>query len=243
MRMGADVFGRALLDWTQGGKVPEILERDDGWTEEGAGHGGYLAKYKDWPSAERQSMRYVRGRVIDVGCGGGRVTLYLQQRGFDVVGLDASPLAVRAAKIRGLEKAWCMSVDTLARRIRSFDTIVLFGNNFGIFGSPTRARKILTDWAERTQPDARILVESTNPYCGGAPALDRAYYRQNRQRGIMPGQCNLRIWYGNRSSAWFPWLFVSRTEMRALLRGTGWRQSRVLGARSSEPYVAVLEKG
>jgi len=76
MRKGADVFGRALLDWAQGGTVPEIIERDDGFTETGAGHEGYLAEFKDWPSSQRQSIRYVRGRVIDVGCSAGRVALY-----------------------------------------------------------------------------------------------------------------------------------------------------------------------
>ena len=32
-------------------------------------------------------------------------------------------------------------------------------------------------------PGARILAESTNPYCGGAPAIDRAYYRMNKPMG------------------------------------------------------------
>lgn len=27
-----DVFGRALLDWTLGGKMPEVLEPEDGFT-------------------------------------------------------------------------------------------------------------------------------------------------------------------------------------------------------------------
>jgi hypothetical protein len=30
--------------------------------------------------------------------------------------------------------------------------------------------------------------------------------------------------------------------MQTILRGTGWHQGRILGARSSDPYVAVLEK-
>ena len=242
MRKGADVFGRALLDWAQGGTVPEIIERNDGFTETGAGHEGYLAEFKDWPSSQRQSIRYVRGRVIDVGCGAGRVALYLQQRGFDVVGLDVSPLAIRTARMRGVNETWCMSIDTLSRKIRSFDTIVLFGNNFGMFGTPERVRKVLKDWADKTTPGTRILAESTNPYCGGAPVLDRNYYHRNRQRDIMPGQSRLRFRYGGFTSPSFDWLFVSRNEMRTILRGTGWHQGRILGARSSDPYVAVLEK-
>jgi SAM-dependent methyltransferase len=242
MRKGTDVFGRALMDWARGGTAPEIIERDDGLTDLGAGHELYVAKFKDWHFSERQSMRYVRGRTIDVGCGAGRVALYLQQRGFDVVGLDASPLAIRSARLRGVSKAWCKPIDDLSERIESFGTIVLLGNNFGIFGSAGRLRRTLGIWARRTKPGTRILAQSTNPYCGGAPAFDRAYYQRNKQKGLLPGQIRLRTRYRGYVGDWSDWLYVSRQEMRILLRDTGWHQTRILGGPPSEPYVAVLEK-
>jgi hypothetical protein len=119
---------------------------------------------------------------------------------------------------------------------------LLFGNNFGMFGTPDRLRRVLTSLARRTPPGARILAQSTNPYCGGAPALTRSYYVANRADGLLPGQVRLRIRYRARVGPWFSWLFVSRREMRLLLRGTGWRPSLVVGGAPDEPYVAVLEK-
>ena len=237
-----DAFGHALVDWARGGSIPEMVERDDGYTEIGAGPEVYLSDFKGWPSAERQSVRQMRGRVLDVGCGAGRVALNLQRRGVDVVGLDSSRLAVKAAKLRGVKEVWCTSIDAVGRRVESFDTIVLFGNNFGIFGTPDRAREVLTNWATATNPRARIFVESTNPYCGGAPGIDRTYYWRNRERGQLPGQARFRYHYGYSVGPWFGWLFVSRAEMKQILRGTGWHQARVLGERPSEPYVAILEK-
>ena len=242
MRKEIDVFGRALMDWTRGGTAPETIERDDGFTDFGAGHELYLAEFRDWPQSERQSIRCVRGRVVDVGCGAGRVSLYLQQRGFDVVGLDASPLAIRAARHRGVKKTWCTSIDDLSGKIGSFDTIVLFGNNFGLDGTSERLRRRLRVWARETSPRARILAQSTNPYCGGAPAIDRAHYQRNKQKGLMPGQLRIRTHYRGRVGAWSEWLFVSRDEMRILLKGTGWHQTRIFGGRPSDSYVAVLEK-
>jgi SAM-dependent methyltransferase len=242
MNEGTDVFGTALGDWTRGKSEPEIFERDDGLTETGAGHELYVADLAGWLPAERRAIRYARGRVIDVGCGAGRVALHLQDHGYSVVGLDSSPLAVRTAAARGVKETWCMPVEALTAQIGSFDTIVLFGNNFGIFGTPGRLRKMLTTWARLTPPGARILAGSTNPYGGGAPLITRSYYFRNRRRGRLPGQVRFRIRYGDDVGPWLSWLFVSRAEMITLLRGTGWHRSHIFGGPVSEPYVAVLEK-
>jgi SAM-dependent methyltransferase len=237
-----DVFGRALLDWAQGGMEPEVLEREDGFTQIGAGPDVYLSDFRGWPSAERKSIRYLRGRVMDVGCGAGRVSLELQRRGFDVVGLDVSLLAAEAATVRGVNKVWTVAIEDLDRRIEAFDSFVLFGNNFGIFGTPSHARQLLIHLAQRSKPGARIFAESTNAYCGGAPAFDRSYYHRNKARGLSPGQLTVRYHYGHLVGPWFDWIYVSRSEMRSLLVGTGWHLERVIGDHSSEPYVALLAK-
>jgi SAM-dependent methyltransferase len=242
MTAAKDVFGRALLDWATGGAVPEVLEREDGFTQVGAGPDVYLSEFKGWPAAERQSVRFMRGRVMDLGCGAGRVALELQRRGLDVVGVDASPLAAKAATVRGVNEVWSMRIEDMDWRIESFDSVVLFGNNFGIFETPPRARLLLTRLAKRTKPGARIFVESTSAYAGGAPAFDRSYYHLNKARGLSPGQVKLRYHYGHLVGPWFRWIYVSRSEMRTILIGTGWHVERVLGSQPSQPYVAILRK-
>jgi SAM-dependent methyltransferase len=242
MAPDSDVFGRALLDWAMGATSPEVLEREDGFTQVGAGPDVYLSDFKGWPTAERKSIRYLRGRVLDVGCGAGRVALELQNRGVEIVGLDASPLAAKAALIRGVNEVWSTPIEDLDWRIEAFDSIVLFGNNFGIFETPARARRLLIHLAKRTKPDARIFAESTSAYFGGAPAFDRSYYRMNKARGLSPGQVKLRYHYEHLVGPWFRWLYVSRSEMQSILVGTGWHVERTLGAHPSEPYVAILVK-
>ena len=242
MRATTDSFGQAMFDWVRGGTIPEIIERNDGVVEIGAGPEEYLAPCAEWPDSERRSMSFVRGRVADVGCGGGRVALHLQDLGFDVVGIDVSRLAVAAARLHGVASTWCSSVDRVHERIGEFDTIVLFGNNLGVFGTPERARTILTRWAARVAPGTRILIESTNPYSGGAPVLDRAYCRRNRAQGLALGQCRLRVWYDRSPSDWFSWFFSSPSELKRLLRGSGWSPVHVQISAIDEPYVAVFER-
>jgi SAM-dependent methyltransferase len=236
-----DAFGWALRDWARGSTEPEVLERDDGFSEIGAGYELYLADFRRWPAPERRAMRYVRGRVVDVGCGAGRVALHLQGQGHDVVGIDSSSLAVAAARARGVRRVRPVSADQLAAGIAQFDTIVLFGNNFGLWGTPARVRRALVTWARRASPGTRIVAESTSPFGGGAPCLTRDYISRNRSRGKMAGQVRLRVHYRGRVGPWFPWLFVSPREMRTMLKGTGWHPVAVLEGDRDEPYVAVLE--
>ena len=242
MRTTADSFGAALLDWVHGSTTPEIIERDDGVIEIGAGPEEYLARCAEWPLAEQRAMRHVRGRVVDMGCGGGRVALHLQDRGFDVTGADVSELALRAARLQGVTTTWHTSVDDVRRGISGFDTVVLFGNNLGVFGTPERARRILATWARHVAPGTRLLIESTNPYSGGAPVLDREYCRRNRAKGRALGQCRLRVWYDRTPSGWFSWFFASPSELATLMRTTGWRLETVESVAADEPYVAVYVK-
>jgi SAM-dependent methyltransferase len=180
--------------------------------------------------------------VVDIGSGAGRVSLHLQESGRDVVALDVSSRAVRSARLRGVENAWHVSARHISDEIGAFDTIILFGNNFGMFGTPEKVSKVLTGWARRTHAGARILAESTTPYYGGAPAIDRHHYRRNKADGLMPGQIRIRTVYRNSVGPWSDWLFVSRNEMRQLVRGTGWKVRTICGELPNEPFVAVLEK-
>jgi hypothetical protein len=168
------------------------------------------------------------------------VALHLQDSGFDVSAIDHSPLAVKACRIRGIHRVRVMSIDDLAGTLSAFDTLVLFGNNFGMFGNPDRVRLLLTAWAREAPRGARILAESTSPQRGRVPAVHRAYHRRNREHGLLPRQSRLRVRYRDAATPWFDWLFVSLAEMRRLLRGTGWEISRVFQTSTSPLYVAEL---
>ena len=47
------------------------------------------------------------GKLLDVGCGEGTISLELQKRGFEVYGLDFSSVAVRKAKEKGINAIEC----------------------------------------------------------------------------------------------------------------------------------------
>ncbi len=234
-----DAYGQEILSVLKGQEAPEIIERDDGYIESYGGH--YLfAPYAKWDANERKAIRLARGRVLDVGAGGGRVSLYLQAKGLDVLAIDISPLAIDVCKRRGVKNARVLDFAKIDQRLGSFDTIVLYGNNFGLFGSPTRAKRLLRRLHRMTSPQARILGETVDPH--QTTNLDHlAYHRFNRKRGRMAGQLRIRARSRALKTPWFDYLFVSRTEMRTIVEQTGWRVVRTYPQRGPQ-YIALLEK-
>ena len=152
----ADGCGRLIYAHYKGQTSAEIIQRDDGWFDVSAGAPAYFAPFEKWPSVQRRAIRQVRGRVLDVGCGAGRVALHLQGRGHDVVAIDISPLAVKTCLLRGVRDARVCPITRVSRRLGEFDTIVMLGNNFGLFGNPRRARWLLKRFHTLTSPTAPI---------------------------------------------------------------------------------------
>ena len=185
-------------------------------------------------------MRHVRGRVLDVGCGAGRVALYLQERGHEVVAIDVSPLAVQVCRLRGVEDARVMSITQIGPDLGSFDTIVMMGNNFGLFANARRARWLLRRFRASTEAHGRIVAESRDPHDTDDPA-HLAYQRRNVERGRMPGQIRLRVRYRDLATPWFDYLMVSSREMEGLLEDTGWHLGRVIDT-DGDLYVGVIDK-
>jgi SAM-dependent methyltransferase len=235
-----DAYGRCIYDHFEGKKSFEIVERDDGYFNISGGAPAYLATYEDWPAHQRKAMRFVKGKVLDIGCGAGRHSLYLQEKGFDVLGIDLSPLAIKVCNLRGLRKAKVCSITQLSSRMGVFDTILMLGNNFGLFGSFKGAKRLLKRFHAMTSENARIIAESHDPYATTLP-VHLAYHRLNRKRGRMSGQLRIRIRYEQYATPWFDYLLVSKDEMKDILRGTGWRVRRFIGP-EARWYIAILEK-
>jgi cyclopropane fatty-acyl-phospholipid synthase-like methyltransferase len=234
-----DAFGEMLLAAFEGHAEREIVERDDGFVNTCPPWDMYLRPFRRWPPHHRRAMRLVRGRVLDVGCGAGRVCLHLQQRGQEVVGIDISPGAVEVCRRRGVKDVRLCSIDDVDESLGTFDTIVMLGNNFGLFGGRTKARRLLRRFHALTTDRGRIVAETRDVYRTEDPA-HLAYHERNRQRGRMAGQVRIRVRYRDHATPWFDYLMVSRDELDELVEGTGWRLARTLD--SDDTYVAVIEK-
>ena len=241
-RRNHDAQGEQLLaQHKRGVATAEIIERDDGYIDVGSKDGSYFEEYEQWSPFEQRAVQFARGRVLDIGCGAGRHALYLQQKGCDVTGIDASPGAIKVCKARGVKKALTRPIADIDRFGRAaFDSIVMLGNNFGLFGNPVNARRLFKQLHRITSDDARIIAGTRNPYATADPN-HLEYHRWNRQRRRMPGQIRMRVRFGRAIGPWFDYLFVSPEEMTRILEGTDWRIEEFFGPGSSN-YFAIITK-
>ena len=136
-----DLFGKAILDYQTGNK-PEDLVTETSISEADEMSVAYLFRsFDEMPILEQKALKLSKGKILDVGCGAGSHSLYLQQKGFDVTSIDISPNAIKACTLRGLKKAKVQDVMTLENE--KFDTILLLMNGAGMCGKLKNITKFL----------------------------------------------------------------------------------------------------
>jgi SAM-dependent methyltransferase len=226
------------MAYHKGGEKTHYIERDDGYLDPmETGH--YFMSHEAWSEGEKASLMEVRGRVLDIGCGAGRMALLLQERGHEVVAIDISPLALEVSRLRGVRDCRLMDVRNMDFPKATFDTVVMYGNNFGIGGGVEETRAILHDLYRITKQDGRVIASTRNPLETDNLA-HFAYHQRNREREQPPGLVEIRIIFGGKSSEWFRLLMLGRDELTELLEPTAWRVKRLYN--SGANYFFVLEK-
>lgn len=237
-----DAYGQNMAAHFRNEKTFELVERIDGYIDLSGGSNSYFQEFPDWPAIQKKAIQYAQGKVLDIGAGAGRVALYLQEKGIEVLATDNSPLAIEVCKKRGVQKTQIIAFQDITQLApEKFDTIIMFGNNFGLFESYETAKVRLKELHSITNPEALILAESNDPYQTDNPA-HVAYQEANRKQGRLPGQLRIRIRFKEYMGEWFDYLLASETEMRSILKGTGWRIKETVKDNNS-PYVAIFEKG
>lgn len=99
------------------------------------------------------------GRVLDAGCGTGRVAVELARRGHSVVGVDADAGMLDAAHTKSAGIEWVLAdLGDLEGRVNAtFDLIVLAGNVM-IFLDPGSEGRVLGQLADRLSPNGLLVA-------------------------------------------------------------------------------------
>ena len=155
-----DVFGKALLDFQNGNYTEDIIT----WTsisEEDEIPLPYLFRpFDDMPAIEQEALNLASGKVLDVGCGAGNHSLYLQdKKGLEVKSIDISKNAISVCQLRHLRNPEVL--DILDEK-ECFDTILFLMNGSGIFQELSKVPFYLNHLKTLLNPGGQILMDSSD---------------------------------------------------------------------------------
>jgi tellurite methyltransferase len=109
---------------------------------------------------ETLALGYIKGEILDLGCGLGNLSLEAARRGHHVVAVDGSPTAVR--RIRADAARQGLPIEAIQADVeqwsidRPYDTIVAIG--LLMFFRRETAMKLLQAIQERVKPEGRAIV-------------------------------------------------------------------------------------
>ena len=215
-----DTFGKALIAYLDGGTAIHEIERDDGRVET-TETGWYFTPFEKWSDVEKEVAGHAQGRVLEVGCGGGRISKHLESMGLEVIGIDISPLALEAARRYGASDCRLMDARELDFPENYFDTASLLGNGLGLGGDVDDSRQLLSNLSRAVRPGGVLLASSINATNTEEPA-HLAYHDMNRARGKPAGLVRIRVNFEDLKGDWFDLLFLDLHEIKPVVKGTGW---------------------
>lgn len=154
-----DIFGKALLDYSNGNYIEDIVTSTNISDEDVLPLPYLFRDFKDMSKLEQKALELAKGKVLDVGCGSGSHSLYLQENHFDVKAIDISNGAIEVAQKRGVLNTEVLNIlDETGR----FDTILLLMNGTGIFQELIQVSKYLKHLKSLLHPNGQILIDSSD---------------------------------------------------------------------------------
>ncbi|GGB83400.1 SAM-dependent methyltransferase [Flavobacterium suaedae] len=156
-----DLFGKAILDY-QTNNNPQDLITETSISEEDEMNVAYLFRdYNNMPKLEQKALQMAKGKVLDVGCGAGSHSLYLQnEKKLDVTAVDISANAIEACKLRGVNKA--ITQDVMKMEGEKFDTILFLMNGAGMCGRLNKISDFLQQIKSLLNDGGQVLLDSSD---------------------------------------------------------------------------------
>ena len=236
-----DAFGAAIRQYQKDGSAKEVIERNDGYISSNDLR-KYFDRYSDWNDCDRSIIAHAKGRILDIGCGAGRHSLYLQEQGFDVLAIDSSPGCVAVASDRGVSNTQTLAIENLQHVHKPpYDSVLLLGANLGLLGSKSKGRRILKSLTSITSPAAQI-IGTTNDYSQTTDPKHLAYHQYNRNRKRLLGTATIRVRWSEYISEWFDYVLFTKEDLLDTLRGTSWELAETIQTTNGIQCGYILQK-
>ena len=229
-----DLFGKAILDF-QTNNSPENLITETSISDEDEMSVSYLFRsFSQMPIIEQTALEMCYGKVLDVGCGAGSHSLYIQNnKNLDIHSIDISANAIKACQLRGLNNAKVQNVLDLT--IEKFDTIILLMNGTGIFGKLSESSKYLQKLKSLLNENGQILIDSSDLIY----MYDDDDLAEIKKSGEYYGEIEFSIKYRKEKENPFPWLYLDFELLKSLCKQSGLGCEKIIEGENYD-YLAKL---
>ncbi|MFV0365571.1 MAG: SAM-dependent methyltransferase [Mangrovibacterium sp.] len=159
--------------------------------------------FKEMPPLEQFALQQAKGRVLDVGACAGCHSVYLKDKGLEVVALEQSQRCVSVLQDLGLPTV--VQADFFQYDAEPFETILLLMNGTGIAGTISNVTNLFLKLKQLLLPNGKIYIDSS----------DLIYLYENEDgsadiniAGNYYGELIYQTSYKGKYSQSFPWLYL-----------------------------------
>tara|TARA_R110000796_G_scaffold67449_3_gene154738 strand:- start:63499 stop:64215 length:717 start_codon:yes stop_codon:yes gene_type:complete len=202
--MKTDILGNAVLDFQNGNYATDIKTYSS-LDEEDIIPLPYLFRnFNEMPKLEQKALKLCNGEVLDIGCGAGSHSLYLQQKGLKITALDYSEGAISVCKKRGIINT--IHTDIYDYKDKKFDTLLLLMNGIGLAGKLENLSKFFSHLKTLLNSGGQILLDSSDIIYMFDEDEDGGYWIPE---GInYYGEVTFSMEYKDQKSEIFDWLYI-----------------------------------
>jgi len=212
-----DAMGAAILGYAKTGKAGRLRVLSSMFEEDEIPISHLFRTLDGMPELEKEAMRLMQGKVLDIGAGAGCHSIIAKERGLEVTSLDTSPLSCEAMRLRGLADVRCQNI--FSEEVTGlYDTILMLMNGTGIAGTISHLPDLLGRVSRLLSEGGCILVDSS----------DLRYIYENEDgsfdidlSGPYYGEVDYQMCYKKVKGDPFNWLYVDFPLLRDIARNCG----------------------
>ena len=205
-----DIIGKALLDYQLGNFSENIITYSSIAGNDEMDIPFLFRSYDEMPIIEQKALDLCKGQVLDIGCGAGSHTLYLQNKNLEVKAIDISKGAIETCILRGIKKATVQNIWNIKNE--KYDTILTLMNGVGICEKLDNLTAFLIHLKTLLNTKGQILLDSS----------DVIYMYKEEDRETISkqatkyyGEVSFEMVYQGQFGNLIHWLFVDFSTLQA----------------------------
>ena len=231
-----DILGIAIRNYLDHADEEDIIVHSPDFEDDVIPVSYLFRSYSEMPSLEKKALRLCSGKILDVGCGAGSHSLYLQnEQKLQVTAIDISEGACEVTRQRGVLEVRNAAFEDLSEE--KYDTVLMLMNGIGIVGKMKNLDSFFNQLRLLLSEKGQVLLDSSDLIFlfdadeDGGVWVDSAegYY----------GELSYSLSYNGKTSKSFDWLYLDFDSLSLAASKNGFSCELVLKGKHYD-YLARL---